>query len=88
MKKNTPNQVRLCLGWHVDENGDTWHAFRLEDVTEVPEANMPQIHKDLAKTLEVPVKDVSIMVQRVDIPQSLIDQIKAEAIREYKEREE
>lgn len=82
------DQVRLCLGWHRDDNGDTWHAFRLEDVVEVPQADQAQLQRDMAKTLDVPVGDVSTMVSRAILPQTMIDRIKAEGVKEYLESRE
>lgn len=69
--------IRVVIGWIQEENGETSHAFKLEDAA----ADAYDVSADrefLAKQLGVTVSEVGVTSLILPLPQSLVARIKAE----------
>lgn len=69
--------VRVIIGWVQNENGETSHAFKLEDVA-TDAYNIAAAHEFLAAQLEAPVSEVGVTSLILPLPRSIVDRIKAE----------
>ena len=85
MKKDTRYQAILFCGRQEGEGG-VYHAFQLEDPD--GEGDEDEIAKKLADMLdtEPTADDFDFMDMHVSLPQSLIDRIKADGVKEYLEK--
>lgn len=84
-EKDTRYQALLFYGWQEGDEG-VYHAFKMEDPA--GEADDEEIAKELADMLdtEPTADDFNFTDMYVSLPQSLVDRIKADGVKEYLEQ--
>ena len=77
--------VLLFYGWQEGDEG-VYHAFKMEDPA--GEADDEEIAKELADMLDTEpmADDFNFTDMYVSLPQSLVDRIKADGVKEYLEQ--